>query len=370
MKKGFVYLFVFVYLFLGYGGVYAFSGVSPASYNIDFKPNLKQSFNFNFAFDKGVVAEIYVLGDLKDYVTLDKVSLTGSGRIVASLDLPSEIEKPGTHRIRIGARQLASGGGGIAIVSDVGGIIKVKVPYPGKYAGLVLKATNANAGEDVNLELTVSSMGTEDIYVHPILSIYNSGGEVELVDLGEEFIASTKNSKFSKTVSTSDYKPGDYNVSAIVDYGGEKLATASAVFRLGELRVEVYNWTKEFEKDKINRFEIRVESFWNDPIKNLHANVKIIDYDLGFLTPSISLDPWKRDILTGFFDTSEIEGNKFKVNITLIYDGKTTSKIVDLEIKRELNVILNAALIGLALIIIIGLIIIILGRKKNKTQKK
>ncbi len=367
MKKRAVFLFVF--LFVNCGSVYALSGVSPASYEIDFKPNLKQEFTFNFAFDEGVKADVYVSGDLKDYVRLDKESLIGGGRITAFLDFPSEIEKPGTHRIRIGARQLSSGAGGIAVVSDVGGIIKVKVPYPGRYARLDFKTTNANAGEEVNLELTVFSMGTEDIYAHPVLEIYNSEREIEQIDLGEEFVASTKSVKFSKTLSTRNYKPADYNVSAIVEYGGEKPAEATAVFRLGELMVEIYNWTKIFERDKINRFEIRVESLWNDPIENLHAEVEVLDYNIKFSTPSISLKPWEKTVLTGFFDASDIKERKFKADVTLFYEGQTTSKVVDLEFRRESNIVLYVVLSGLVLIVIVVLIVLMLRRKNEKRKR-
>ena len=363
-------IFLIVCLIVCCSNVYALSGVSPASYEIDFKPNLKQDFNFNFLFDEGVEAEIYVSGDLKDYVRLDRESLNGGGRVVVSLYLPLEIETPGTHRIRVGARQLPSEEEGIALVSDVGGIIKVQVPYPGKYAELNLKATNANAGEDINLELVVSSKGKEDIYARPVLKIFNLEGEIEQIDLGERFIASTKNEKFLKTLSTATYKPGDYNVTAIIDYGGEKPAVASRIFRLGELRVGISNWTKEFERDKINRFEIRIESFWNDPIENLHASVEIFDYDIQFSTPSVSLESWKKDILTGFFDTREIKEKKFKANLTLFYEGLTTSEIVELEFKDKANIVLYSILLGLVIIVILVIIVLMLKRKKNEKQKR
>lgn len=363
-------IFLLIFLLINCSGVYALSGVSPASYEIDFKPNLKQDFKFNFVFDEGVVAEIYVSGDLKEYVNLDKVSLTGKERVVVSLNLPADIEEPGIHRIRIGARQISSGDEGISIVSDVGGVIKVKVPYPGKYADLDFKITNANAGEDIELELTVSSKGTEDIYAHPVFKISNSEGEIEQIDLGEKFIASTKIEKFSKILSTTNYKPGDYNVTAVVDYGGENLAIANVVFRLGELRVEVYNWTKVFEKDKINRFEIRVESLWNDPIDNLYASVDIVGYDIQFSTPSMSLEPWKKDILTGFFDTRDIEEDRFKANITLFYDGHTTTKIVDLEFEEEFDIRLYVILTIILIVLITVMMFLMLRRKKNEKQKK
>ena len=77
---------------------------------------------------------MYVEGDLAEYVTLNKDSLVGSGGVSASLALPIRIETPGTHVIYVGARQLPGEGGGIGIVGNIRGVIKVKVPYPGKYA--------------------------------------------------------------------------------------------------------------------------------------------------------------------------------------------------------------------------------------------
>lgn len=372
MKRRVVEFIFCIFFIISLSNVNAIVGVTPADYELNFEPNLERKFNFNFIFDEGIKADVYAAGDLAEYVTLNKDSLNGGGSVVAYLKLPSEVEVPGTHRIAIGAKQSIPTKTGMAIVGDVRGVIKINVPYPGKYAEIEFKTTNANAGEPINFTVTVKNLGKENIYAYTSIEISDlEGSYIETLELGGLFVETTKSEIFFKQLDTSNYKPGDYNALVIVNYGGATMARAEKIFRLGTLHVGVFNYTREFEKNKINRMEIEVESFWNDPIQNLHAEVKILDYEISFLTPSTNLGPWEKKMLTGFFDTTAIEKEEFQANITLHYEGKTTSEIVDLRFKKETSYL--PSLIGGAAIIIILIVtitIIILLRKKRKSGKE
>ena len=350
----------------------AIVGVSPASHTIDFEPNLEQDFSFGFIFDEGVKSELYVGGDLAEYVTLNKKSLTGGEGVIATLKLPSEIEVPGVHTIAIGARQIPPEGQGIGLVGDVRGLIRVKVPYPGKYAEIEFRTMDANAGEPVDFTVTVHNLGKENINAHTIINIAESEGEyVETLDLGSKFIETKTAVLFFRQLNTSNYKPGDYNATAIVSYDGQT-AEAERVFRLGELYVEISNTTEEVERNKINRFDIQVESFWNDPIQNAFAEVRIVNHTISFSTPSVNINPWSRKILTGYFDTTPIGAEEFQAEITLHYEGETTKKIVDVKFKKEIDYMLYAIIAGsavLVVIIIAALVIIIILLKRGKNEK-
>ena len=350
--------------------VYAIIGVSPGSYEVDFQPNLKKSFGFSFIFDRGVEAEVYAEGDLAEYVRLNKKSLNGPEGVVATLELPAVIEKPGTHIIFIGARQGTPKGVGIALVGNIRGIIKVKVPYPGKYAEVEMITNNANTGEPIQFQIFVKNLGKENIFAYTQIDISGSQGNVETLNLGAQSIESTKTLKLVESINTERYKPGNYNASVSVSYDEGKTAKTSGIFRLGELYANVSDYTKEFERDKINRFEIEVESFWNDPIEGLYANVSIIGYKLDFKTISINLAPWKKDLLTGFFDTTPIKEDEFQAKVDLSYHGKVTSQIVDLKFKKETNYALYGIIISIVAIVITLVIIILILLKKIKKKKK
>ena len=348
------------------------AGVSPPRYDIDFKPRLKQDFNFRFIFDSGSRAEIYVGGELEEYVKLNKKIITGSDTVVASLELPDSIEIPGRHSIIVGARQIPSeDAGGMVLVADIRAMIRIMVSYPGKYAELGFTATNANVGEPVEFLVTVYSRGSEDIYATPLIDIFNSNENLETLGFETKLIESTKSEEFPKTLDTTNYKAGDYNATVVVNYGGGQSATLEKVFRLGELYIGITNTSNYFVRDKINKFSIGVESFWNDPIENVFAKVKIEGFDIEFATPSVDIGSWEKKDLVGYFDTSGIEKSDFQANVTLFYAGKSTSRIVDLELESEADYGLYAIVGGLILIIVVLVVVVVwLLRRKNDKKKR
>ena len=351
----------------------AMAGVSPGIYAVNFEPNLKTIAAFNFMSDGDSVFEVYVEGDLAKYVKLDPEELVGGGTVAVILDLPSKIDVPGNHVLHIGARQAPGGEGGIGISANPQGTIIVIVPYPGKYATVSLSANNANVGEPVKFNAIATSLGKEDINAYAILDIISmkEKKQVDRIDFGSRFIPSTKSEQFYRELETKNYKAGNYNATIIVTYGGEKPAKESVIFKLGELFVDILSYSNDFERGKINRFNIEAESFWNDPIENLYANVTILDYNITFLTPSIDIAPWSKAFLTGYFDTTPIQEKKFKAKITLSYQDKTTEKVVDLRFKSKISILTYAIIGGIVFVaILLAIAIILLIRRKNAKEKK
>lgn len=370
MKEMKVVLVFFIFIVL-FCNVSAFASVSPASYTLDFEPGMTRELTFSFNFGPGGEADLEVYGDLKQYVRLDKTEIVGAEQVTAYLDFPSKIEIPGKHLIRVAAKSRAEGEG-FALVADVRAIINILIPYPGKYAELELTTTNANIGEPVNFELIIFNKGGEPLSTTTSLDIFNDNGEVETLYWGAQSIEASKNEKLSEELDTIDYKPGGYNVTAIVGYGGDSPATDGGFFSLGELNVGIINTSNYFEEDTINRFEINVESFWNDEIENLYAKVNVSNYDIEFSTPSINLAPWEKTKLVGYLETKDIESKNFQANVSLHYEGKVTSKIVKLTIGEPEGYNLYLWIGGIIFAIILLIVVIYIIRKKGgkKNQKK
>lgn len=352
--------------------VSAIVGVRPAYYEIDFEPNLRKDFVFYYAFNDGVGADVYIEGDLAEYVKLNTDETSNGLPVVVSLNLPGDIEKPGRHLLFIGAKQKPGESGGIGIVGDVRGVIRVDVPYPGKYIESSLETNNANPGDLVRIKLTAENKGKETVDISPIVEIfYNSGDEKDSFKFKSRTITPASEEIFIYEINTSDYFAGNYNVSSIIEYGGERPSYAEGMIRIGELYIDILNTTNYFEKDKINRFEIDIESFWNDPIGGVYANVSVSENNVQFITPAISVNPWEKKVLTGFFDTTGFEKEKFNATVTINYEGKTTSKTFSLEFKKEgLGAVY--IIVGISVLIIIVLIILVLifvkRRRKNKSE--
>lgn len=359
------------------------SGVSPAIYEVDFEPNLKQEFRFVYSFDKGVELEAYINeGPLSQYVTIKSEEYKfGKKEVIVELKLPAKVDIPGLHRIRVGARPLPSAGQGVTLSADGGGIIKVRIPYPGKYAELSLNTEFANVGEDIPYTLSVNSRGEEDIFIKPILEIRNTNNKlINTINLEDRVIKSREAHSYEGVIKTTDYQPGDYNLTAIVEFGGEQPTTITVLFRLGELKIQIINFTKEVEPEKLNRFRLEIESLWNDPIPGVYGTIKIIGYpEKTAKTPSITLKPWKKMDLVGFIDTTGIDSKKFQAELRVYYANKTTFEIVEVGIIQKTNWVFIAIVIGsiIAGLLVLSLIVIIVfllvrlkySKKSNITKK-
>ena len=366
-KKVLSSLVAFLFIVLSAFNVQALVGISPSSFELDYKPNLEKTFAFSAFTDGDTSLKLSVIGDLANYTTLSRKSLIGTGNFEVYLNLPENIEVPGTHTLSVSVRESVGEAEGFQIVGDVRAVIKIKVPYPGQYADIEFQATNAKAGEPVSLNLKITSLGNETINTNTYINVYNLDNEiVKRIDMGSRSIESTNYAELSTKLETKDLPPGNYKAIAFVEYGG-KVAEREAEFRLGELKVLVSNYTAVFERNKINRFEIEVESFWNDPIDNVFAEVSIPDHDIQFLTPSIGLGGFEKKMLTGFFDSSSIEEDNFKAKIVIHYAGKTTEKTVDLRFKREFNYTIYATILILLAVIAIAIIEFI---RINKLKRK
>ncbi len=351
------------------GFVNAVSGVSPAIYNDDYYDGFKKDYNFNFVFNDGSKAEIYADGDLKDYVKLNKKSITGREGVVARVSLPLEVVKPGKNIIYIGAREIVDPEGGLGLAGNIRGVIVIKVPYPGKYVESELSVANANPGELIDLNLEVDNLGKEDVTASVIVETFGSEGLKERLDLGSKLILTKEKEDFKKKIDSTGYDSGDYYANATIYYEGDNPSYASDLFRIGRLYVGIGNVTSDFEKGKINRFIIPVESFWNDAIEGLHANVSFPGYDESFLTPTRKIEPWEKTQLTGFFDASKIDKEEFQANITLYYEGGSSNRLVDVHFKKEIDYtmyIIVGVLVGV-IVLLAGVIIWLV--RKNKKRK-
>jgi hypothetical protein len=335
IKKRVVFFLVFTVLVSGL--VSARLGVSPAVHEVNFVPGLEESFHFNFISDDNMGRfAIEVEGDLAEYITLSKEEIVGSGEVDALMKLPQVIEKPGTHRILVGARQLSREEGGTHLLLAIRGVIKVNVPYPGKYAELELETEDANAGEPIKLNLKIYSRGKEAITTDSKIEIYDlQNRKVETLDLGEDMINSGEFVEIDATLNTVNYGSGNYKVKAVVEYGGRE-AEAEGAFRLGELFVKVVDYSKEFKRNRVSPFVIVVESFWNDPVEIVYAEGEVLGYEnIEFKTPLIRLEPWQRGSLSGYLDTSTIEEETFQARVVLHYENKTSEEILDLRFEDE-----------------------------------
>lgn len=374
----FILIFVFTIFFIQ--SISAL-GVSPAIVRLNFYPNLEQTITYRVSgISETKEMSLRVEGDLAKYVELDKNTLIGPGEFTVIIKLPDKIEIPGTHRIDIFVAEKIDeelAGGVIGTSVTIVPAIDVFVPYPGKWLDINLEAHDVNVNEPVNFLLHIKSQGDEEVLVNPRIEIYSEAGHLlKTLYFNERSIVSQETIDLKKTLDTIGFNAGRYKAIAVIDFN-EKNATSEKPFRIGELIINILNYTQEIVIDKIQAFDIGIESGWNDEIDGAYADVFMLNASgqkmVEFKTSSTSLIPWEERTITGYFDTSNFTAGNYSANITLIYYGKdvgkSSSEIVEVGFVEKPNNLLMIMGTIMVAVLIISFVIWRYWRKKNENKK-
>ncbi len=317
-------------------------GISPGTITINFEPNLEREVTFKIINneEKNLRIELKVEGDLAEYIQLSErlmaMAPTEKERILSyRINLPENIEKPGTHTTRIIAIELPEGttsedtyvGAKVGVISK----LFIIVPYPGKYAEAKIDITSGNINETTQFLLEVYNFGTEDIQkAKASISILDPQNKtIATIETNERSI----NSKDIKKLSASWIadRIGVYKAIATLNYDGEE-ATVEREFYVGNLYIELLDVrVTNFNLGDVAKFEFDVENQWNNLVKNVFAEVIMRSQsgeEIGeFKSTSSDLPPLANDTIVAYWDTSSIEVGDYLSTIAIGYaDGKRTEK--------------------------------------------
>ena len=357
-------------------------GITPVYYKEFFEPGLTKTYSFHtFSSNHEDGVDLYVKGDLAQYVNLSTTHLPSSGDFTVTISLPDEIEIPGTHKILIGATEAREIGevniGGIAAIQ---GRIDILVPFPGKYTESTFKISNINQGEEAPYEIEVHNLGKESLKINSIIEVFKTNTTEPLLTEKLSEVEMEPKEIFSArgTLDTRNLPPGEYIAFATVDWE-EKQTILNQTFRIGEFLVDIIDYDYQFEQGKINPFRIEIENKWNTKIEKVYATVSITDVGLlvgDFKTVSVDTNPWEIKNITGYFDTTNLESKRYTALISLSYGGATTSKLVAIYInppitKTYRNYIIAALIAALLIIATITYLIWKVRRlEQSKNEKK
>ena len=147
-------------------------GVSPGRTTLDFEPSLEitQKINILNKDHKRFNAMIYVEGELKDNVILDEnlIEFTekeDKKKLGFKFRMPERIEKPGDHWAKIFIMEMPADkdieelqGSFVFATTAVVHQVRVKVPYPGKYAELDMVITDTEPLKPVTFYVKVHNL--------------------------------------------------------------------------------------------------------------------------------------------------------------------------------------------------------------------
>jgi hypothetical protein len=347
--------------------------VSPARYVENFEPGFEKTFRFTFTHeDKEAVLQTYVSGDLVEYVSLSNDLIDGEGYVDATVSIPGNIEVPGLHRIKVGAIPIdRETGGMVGVVVSVRGVIDLHVPYPGEYADLDFDVRDANEGEDPSYELVIYSRGSNEVNVNSEVKVFDSeDNSVYSLPLGNVVVDPGKFFEYDSLLRDANLKPGTYTAKAFSDYGSGS-QEKSDVFRIGELKITIVNYTREVKKGGIRRFEMEVESLWNDPIPGVFAEVSVVGTDVTFTTPTSSIQRgFGKTYLEGYIDTTDFENENIEALVKLNYNGKVSEEKINIGVVDSgFEFKMLYLVIGIILLVVIAFVVWVVLKLKSLERK-
>ncbi len=379
VKRGLLLIFLFVFLLNRVAAL----GISPAIVEIDFLPGGTHELTYSvYTEDPTTEIEVFVGGELLEYVILSEKKLVGGGNFKVGIKFPDNIDRPGLHKIGVGAREISRSSEDefIGTKVEIIGVIKINVPYPGKYAEVDLNIKDGNNNEGIPVEVSVSNKGKENLNVNAHVEFYENVGNFRKGKMVQDmlfkpfFLETGKDKYLKKGLNTTDFRAGNYIAEAVVNYGDE--VRVNRTFRIGSLFVNITNFTQSLPKKGIERFFIDVESKWNDYIESIYADVNISNGTkiTGLRTPPVDLNAWETKRLEGFLDTSNLLG-KYETNITLYYhygEGRSSvfGELLVFEVKKGIGFISIAIIVVIVLIITSIIIFLVLVRRRKKRGRK
>ena len=307
--------------------------ISPPRVVLIFEPNMVYEGGVCFVPEGNPHIELDVVGDLVEYITLEKTEMiiTGeSGCVGYTLRLPESLDRPGMHQALIRGAEVPPEAARDFIVARVrmNHQLRVLVPYPGKYLEInSFQATNAEAGETIFFEAHVTSKGEETINF--------AKGTIMVFDRDKKQIGSVTTNTLSNLKNedkgilraqwnSGNYEKGNYEALLVIDYDGLK-TNASARFKLGGLDVELINYTREVYLGGIKPFYVIIESIWSEEIPVAYANINVIGNEskslTSFDTLTKSIPAWGDVLLQGYVDTDALGLGSYNATITLFFSG-------------------------------------------------
>ena len=256
---------------------------------IDFQPNAKITLPFGVRSNMAVPmdVELSVSGDLSKYAELSEDNLFLNPQetkyFTVTVNFPAEIDVPGDHLLWVRALEEPSGGT-ISVRSAVNTWVKIRVPYPGKYVITSFNAPDVNVNEIVKFSVTVNNLGKEDIKkAKAKIDIFgpdedNIDKYIDTVYTEEKAVPPKSTETLEASLDTAGYKPGEYRAVAAIFYD-ENQTSIEKYFKIGYLHVKIFNYTSEFRPNKIQKFDIGVESAWNNRIEDVYVEVRIMEDD-------------------------------------------------------------------------------------------
>ena len=376
-------------------------GITPPEMNLQYEPGRSKEVTIEVRNNehRSMEAQIVVMGELKDAITLSKDTLSfdeaeAKKTFTYTIDMPEDVERPGVHSATIKVKEQArrDGEGNLRPALEVVSEVFCHVPYPDTYVEGTLNVRDVRTGETVTFFNSIYNLGDKDLSeVRVTLDILDSDGTtVKTLESDSRPLTARKMGELIIKHPTAGMRPGTYTVEATVHYDG-KQATYKGRFTIEEflINLESIN-TGEYSRGEIAKLYMLVQNIGNRMVKDFYSKI-LIKKD-GSLVDSvksfnIDLDPDDVKETTAYWDTKDIPMGVYYGEMRMQYEDKTRVENLSLKLEEDkitVNVITGHAIrespgsvgnegsnpmqfvyLFLGLLVLVNIIVVILLRRKS-----
>jgi hypothetical protein len=306
---------------------------------------------------------INISGELLEYSTLSEIS--DDGAFSVTVQLPSYLDTPGTHMLYVSIYEDKPGSGTVGVDTRVVNRIQVLVPYDGIYLRILgFSADNIVQGADGLFKVTVDNIGKNTIEeAYTKIEVYDNLTKALITTLESEKVSlgSFEGYSFKVLWENPPNKNSIYNAKATVYFDGQS-TQSETTFHIGELLVDIAGFSETVPQSRTSPFDINLESKWNSEITDVYASVQINGEE--FRSYPADITAWGEQTVTAYIDASELEiGQSYPVEITIFYEGETSTRSGEIEIVPSSGFELDATnMIYIAIAVVLIVVIYLLKR--------
>ncbi|MFH1399345.1 MAG: hypothetical protein ABIG95_04515 [Candidatus Woesearchaeota archaeon] len=323
-------------------------GIAPGHVDVVFESGLAHKVDLKLMNSDGKALNVvlYAEGELADQIVFKETMVSfaaGEKEKLTSYTykLPERMEKQGLHITKIVAREVSKGQAdvGVSMAASVAVISKlnVMVPYAGKYAEIKLFSPHFEPGKSSNFAIEVKNLGTDKILSGQIVVDVFGPTNNKLSSASSEIFSLDPKKKDVIVVPwMPDLGSGSYKAVATLIYDGMN-AKDEQPFSIGESMIEILGISvRDFKLGGIARFEIMLESLWNQDIPGVYGDVTAKDASgkvyTTSRTASVDIGSYEKQTIEAYWDTKSVGAGDYKLDIVLNYLGKKSEQVFDIAV--------------------------------------
>lgn len=330
-------LLAFILVFLSING----AAIGLSSYNsvvkqLDFQPGKEVRFQYFITQTTGRTMDYGFTksGDFSDYVTFDPpvYALTTPGQslpfeVVIRFPENDENITAGMHTIMFGVQEQTppslAGALGLTASTAIQTGIRVRVLEWNKSVQASVAASPISEGGDAVINAGASSWTRATIdEAYMSVRVLDADGKIikAFVTEKRQILPGQAISFLPLIWSTLGVRPGMYALEGTLHFDGYETATA-ATLQIGQLTVNIDEYTKAISSGKINEINVLLSSNWNHPLGSVYYTLESVKGKKSLKSPTFIMDTFGQTSAAVFWDATADEPGDYDVVITAHYDG-------------------------------------------------